>query len=381
MKFGTKVIHAGIEPDAGTGALNTPIFQTSTFIQSAPGEHKGFQYSRSGNPTRQTLENNLAALENGNFGICFSSGVAAIDAVLKLLNPGDEVISTRDLYGGTYRIFTKIFQRYGITFRFVDMSHPTHVAQAINSKTKLIWIESPTNPLLRIIDIKAICKIAGEKKVLSVVDNTFATPALQQPLELGADLAVHSLTKYLGGHSDVIMGAVVGRDKDLARQLYFIQNTCGAVPGPQDIFLVLRGIKTLQLRMERHCSNAGTIASLLQSHELTQEVFYPGLPQHENHEAARRQMKDFGGMVSLTLKDDSQKAVFRLLRNFKLITLAESLGGVESLCGHPASMSHASIPREEREQMGIKESLVRLSIGIEDIEDLLIDVQQAFERI
>jgi cystathionine beta-lyase len=377
MKFGTKVIHAGVEPDPHTGAIMTPIYQTTTYVQDAPGKHKGYEYSRSQNPTREVLEKNLAALENGNYGLCFSSGMAAIDAVLKLLKPGDEVICTRDLYGGTYRIMTRIFGGLGIKFHFANMIDPDEIEPLINHKTKLIWIETPTNPMLNVIDIRKVCDIARHNEIKVAVDNTFATPCLQLPLELGADIVVHSITKYLGGHSDVIMGAIVLNDEELADQLFFIQNSCGAIPGPQDIFLVLRGIKTLEIRMERHCSNAGSVASVLENSKFVDQVFWPGLKDHPNHRVAKSQMKDFGGMLSFTLKEDTQTNAFNVLRNFKLVSLAESLGGVESLCGHPSTMTHASIPKEERLQMGIRDSMIRLSIGIEDPADILEDVEMA----
>jgi cystathionine beta-lyase len=377
MKFGTKVIHAGVKPDPQTGAIMTPIYQTSTYVQEAPGIHKGYEYSRSQNPTREALENSLAALENGNYGLCFSSGMAAIDAILKRLKPGDEVICTRDLYGGTYRIMTQIYNGLGIKFHFVDMTDAKIIEPLINQKTKLIWIETPTNPLLNIIDIQKVCDIARHNQIKVTVDNTFATPCLQLPLDLGADIVVHSITKYLGGHSDVIMGAIILRDEDLADQLRFIQNSCGAIPGPQDIFLVLRGIKTLEVRMERHCSNARSVAGMLNSSQAVDQVFWPGLKDHPNHRVAKSQMKDFGGMLSFTLKEDTQTNAFKVLRNFKLVSLAESLGGVESLCGHPATMTHASIPMDERQQMGIRDSMIRLSIGIEDPADILEDVDMA----
>lgn len=377
MKFGTKVIHAGIRPDTATGAIMTPIYQTTTYIQKSPGKHKGYAYSRSQNPTREVLENNLAALENGNFGLCFSSGMAAIDAIVKLLKPGDEVICTHDLYGGTYRMFTRIYGDLGIRFHFINMTKAEDVEQFVNHKTKLIWIETPTNPLLNIIDIRKICEMAKQHEIKVAVDNTFATPCLQLPLDLGADMVVHSLTKYLGGHSDVLMGAIVVRDEELANQLYFIQNSCGAVPGPQDVFLVLRGIKTLALRMDRHCSNAKVIAHFLVKSTVVGDVFWPGLKNHSNYNIAKAQMNNFGGMLSFTLKDDKRVNAFKILKSFKLFSLAESLGGVESLCGHPASMTHASIPKEEREKIGLKESLIRLSTGIEDPQDLLEDIDQA----
>jgi cystathionine beta-lyase len=377
MKFGTKVIHAGVEPDPTTGAIMTPIYQTSTYVQKSPGVHKGYEYSRTHNPTRTALQQSLAALENGKHGLCFASGMAAIDVILKLLKPGDEVISTNDLYGGSYRIFTKIFENYGIKFHFISMADAKNVAGYINDNTKLIWIETPTNPLLNIIDIKTIVSIAAKKKVLVAVDNTFATPYLQTPLDLGADIVMHSVTKYLAGHSDVVMGAVIVNDKSLAAKLAFIQNACGAVPGPQDCFLVLRGIKTLQVRMERHCQNGRAIAKFLSAHPKVDKVYYPGLPTHENHKIAKKQMNDFGGMLSFTLKSDKMKDAIKFLERVQLFSLAESLGGVESLCGHPASMTHASIPKADREKAGLKDSLIRLSIGIEDAEDLIEDLRRA----
>ncbi len=377
MKFGTKVIHAGVKPDPHTGAIMTPIYQTSTYVQDAPGKHKGYEYSRSQNPTREILEKNLAAIENGNYGLCFSSGMAAIDAVLKLFKPGDEVICTRDLYGGSYRIMTRIYNGLGIKFHFVNMTNAEDIEPLINHKTKLIWIETPSNPLLNIIDIQKVCDIAMYHEIKVAVDNTFATPCLQLPLDLGADIVVHSITKYLGGHSDVIMGAIVLNDEELADQLLFIQNSCGAIPGPQDIFLVLRGIKTLEIRMERHCSNARSVVEMLRNSQAVDQVFWPGLKGHLNHRVANSQMKDFGGMLSFTLKEDNQASAFKVLRNFKLISLAESLGGVESLCGHPATMTHASIPKPERLEIGISDSMIRLSIGIEDPADILEDVDMA----
>jgi cystathionine gamma-lyase len=379
MKFGTKAIHAGIEPDPATGAIMTPIYQTSTYVQTSPGKHKGYEYSRTHNPTRTALQNNIAALENGAHGLCFASGMAATDTLLKLLKPGDEVISTNDLYGGTYRIFTKVYEGYGIKFHFVAMDEVENVAAAINDKTKMIWIETPTNPLLNIVAISAVCKIANSKNILTVVDNTFATPYLQNPLDLGADVVVHSVTKYLSGHSDVVMGAVIVNNKSLHDQLAFLQNACGNVPGPQDCFLVLRGIKTLHLRMKAHCENAAKIAAYLTAHPKIDKVYYPGLSTHKNHAVAQIQMHGFGGMLSFTMKGDSLEDTIRVLEKFKLFSLAESLGGVESLCGHPASMTHASIPKAEREKAGLKDSLIRLSVGIEDIEDLIEDLKQAIE--
>lgn len=381
MKFATKAIHAGIKPDPGTGAIMTPIFQTSTYVQKSPGDHKGFEYSRTQNPTRQALENNLAALENGNHGLCFASGMASIDCILKLLKPGDEVISTNDLYGGTYRIFTKVFSKYGIKFHFVNMENPENILPYINENTKLIWAETPTNPMMNIIDIKALGEIAKSNKILFGVDNTFATPFLQTPLDLGADLVMHSVTKYLAGHSDVVMGAIVVKDKQLAEDLAFIQNSCGAVPGPQDCFLVLRGIKTLHLRMERHCQNGKTIAAYLKNHPKVDKVFWPGFEDHPNHQVAKNQMRYFGGMISFTLENNQIKDAISVLENFEIFVLAESLGGVESLCGHPASMTHASIPKAEREKVGLSDSLIRLSVGIEDAEDLKNDLAQALNKL
>ncbi|WP_375585324.1 cystathionine gamma-synthase [Cyclobacterium xiamenense] len=379
MKFGTKVIHAGIHPDPSTGAIMTPIFQTSTYVQQSPGKNQGFEYSRTHNPTRLVLEKNLAALENGSAGLAFASGMAAIDAILKLLKPGDEVISTNDLYGGTYRIFTKIFANYGIRFHFVNMQKPDEVRSLINENTKLIWAETPTNPMMNIVDIGALAALSKEYGVWLGVDNTFATPFLQNPLDEGADLVMHSVTKYLAGHSDVIMGAIVVKDADLAEKLAFIQNSCGAVPGPQDCFLVLRGIKTLHLRMERHSQNGKTIAAYLKNHPKIEKVYWPGFEDHPNHAIAKKQMRDFGGMISFTLKNNRLPDAIRVLESFKVFVLAESLGGVESLCGHPATMTHASIPREEREKVGLSDSLIRLSVGIEDAEDLKQDLAQALD--
>jgi cystathionine gamma-lyase len=377
MKFGTKAIHAGVEADPTTGAIMTPIFQTSTYVQKSPGVHKGYEYSRSHNPTRTALQNSLAALENGKYGLCFASGMAAIDTIVKLLKPGDEVVSTNDLYGGSYRIFTKVFAAYGIKFHFISMDQAKNVESYINDKTKLICIETPTNPLLNIIDIKAITQIAKKKNVLVAVDNTFASPYIQNPLDLGADIVMHSVTKYLSGHSDVVLGAVVVNDQALVEKLAFIQNACGAVPGPQDCFLVLRGIKTLHLRMQRHSENGKAVAEYLSKHPKVDKVYYPGLSSHKNHEIAKEQMKAFGGMLSFSLKGDKIEDAKRFLEKVKIFVLAESLGGVESLCGHPATMTHASIPKEEREKAGLKDSLVRLSVGVEDIEDILEDLKQA----
>ena len=377
MKFNTKVIHAGVHPDVSTGAIMTPIYQTSTYVQDEIGVHKGFEYSRTGNPTRQALENNLAAIEGGKYGACFGSGLAAIDAVVKMLNPGDEVISTNDLYGGSYRIFTTIFEKYGIKFHFVNMLDVQNIEEKINDKTKLIWTETPTNPMLNIIDIKKVCDLAHKNNIMVGVDNTFATPYLQNPLALGADVVMHSVTKYLGGHSDVIMGALVTNDDKIAEEIYRIQNSSGAVCGPMDSFLVLRGIKTLHLRMQRHCENGEKIAHFLNDHPLIDTVYWPGLKSHTNHEVAKSQMKDFGGMISFNLVGDDLEMAKKVVSKTELFTLAESLGGVESLIGHPSTMTHASIPREERMKSGVVDSLIRLSVGIEDIEDLINDLKNA----
>ena len=377
MKFNTKVIHAGVHPDVSTGAIMTPIYQTSTYVQDEIGVHKGFEYSRTGNPTRQALENNLAAIEGGKYGACFGSGLAAIDAVVKMLNPGDEVISTNDLYGGSYRIFTTIFEKYGIKFHFVNMLDVHNIEEKINDKTKLIWAETPTNPMLNIIDIKKVCDLAHKNNIMVGVDNTFATPYLQNPLALGADVVMHSVTKYLGGHSDVIMGALVTNDDKIAEEIYRIQNSSGAVCGPMDSFLVLRGIKTLHLRMQRHCENGKKIAHFLNDHPSIDTVYWPGLKSHTNHEVAKSQMKDFGGMISFNLVGDDLEMAKKVVSKTELFTLAESLGGVESLIGHPSTMTHASIPREERMKSGVVDSLIRLSVGIEDVEDLISDLKNA----
>ena len=380
MKFGTKTVHAGVEPDPSTGAIMTPIYQTSTYVQEAPGVHKGYEYSRTQNPTRTALQTALASLENGQHGLVFASGMAAMDTAVKLLNAGDEVLSVNDLYGGSYRLLTKVFSRFGITSRFVDMRNAESLRGAISPKTKMIWMETPTNPMMSIADIEVIGKIAKEAGVIYVVDNTFATPYLQNPLDLGADIVLHSITKYLGGHSDTIMGCLITNRDDLYEQLAFIQNSCGAVPGPMDCFLVLRGIKTLHLRMQRHCENGRKVVEFLSSHPKVDEVHWPGLPSHPNHAIAKKQMRDFGGMVSFTLKGDSMEDALKVLSNTHLFSLAESLGGVESLIGHPASMTHASIPREERLKSGLKDTLIRLSVGVEDAEDLIADLKQAIEN-
>lgn len=377
MKFATKVLHAGIEPDPSTGAIMTPIFQTSTYVQEAPGNHKGYEYARTQNPTRHVLQENLAALENGRFGLCFASGMAATDAVIKLLNPGDEVLSTNDLYGGTYRIFTKVFERYGVKFNFIPMHQAGTIEKHITAKTKLLWLETPTNPMMNIIDIAAAVAAAKNAGALVCVDNTFASPYLQNPLDLGADLVLHSVTKYISGHSDVVMGAIITNQEELQERLHFLQNACGGVPGPQDCFLVLRGVKTLHLRMERHCENAIKMAAFLSGHAKVATVLYPGLQSHPNHEIAKKQMRGFGGMISFTLKGNRMEDAIRVLSGTKLFSLAESLGGVESLIGHPASMTHASIPKEEREKNGLLDSLIRISVGVEDIDDLMEDINQA----
>lgn len=379
MKIGTKVIHAGIKPDPATGAIMTPIYQTSTYAQESPGKHKGFAYARSSNPTRSALEANLAALENGSFAYCFASGMAAMDAVIRLLEPGTEVLATSDIYGGTFRQLTQIHQSIGIKSRFLDMTDVESFAQAINSDTRLIWIETPTNPMLNLIDIKAICKLAKSTGILVCVDNTFASPYLQTPLDLGADIVMHSCTKYLGGHSDVVMGALIVNDEQVANQLQFIQNTVGAIPGPQDCFLMLRGIKTLHLRVQRSCENANKIAHFLKNHPKVNKVYYPGFKTHPGHQIALEQMNDFGGMVSFDLKEDTPESAFAIMRNTKLFLLAESLGGVESLIGHPATMTHASIPQVDRHKIGLTDSLIRISVGVEDVDDLLSDLKQALD--
>ena len=380
MKFNTKVIHAGIHPDPATGAIMTPIYQTSTYVQEEIGVHKGFEYSRTGNPTRAALESNLAALESGKYGACFGSGLAAIDCVIKMLNPGDEVISTNDLYGGSYRIFKTIFEKYGINFHFVDMVDVQNISNKINDKTKLIWIETPTNPMMNIIDVKSIVEIAKIKRIIVAVDNTFATPYLQRPLELGADIVMHSVTKYLGGHSDIVMGALVTNDESLAEEMYRIQNSSGAVCGPMDSFLVLRGVKTLHLRVQRHCENGEKVAHFLHNNPQVDQVYWPGFTTHPNHEVAKEQMNGFGGMISFTLVGDSLDKAKSIVSKTKLFTRADSVGGVESLIGHPSTMTHASIPREERMKSGVLDSLIRLSVGIEDASDLIEDLENAFKN-
>jgi len=382
MKFGTKAVHAGVSPDPSTGAIMTPIFQTSTFVQESPAKHKGYAYARGTNPTRNVLQKSIAALENGRFGLCFSSGMGATDAVIKLLNPGDEVVTSNDLYGGSYRMFKRVFEKYGIKFHFIDMSDLKNVEAAVNDKTKLLWLETPTNPLMNIADISGCVAIARKKNnIIVAVDNTFASPYLQNPLDLGADIVMHSVTKYLGGHSDVVMGALVVNDEKLYQDLAFIHNSCGAVPGPQDSFLVLRGIKTLHLRMERHCLNGRKVAEYLKAHPKIGKVYWPGFTDHPGHTVAKKQMRDFGGMLSFTLKDDSLEKAIKLMESVELFSLAESLGGVESLINHPASMTHASIPKEERLKSGLVDSLIRLSIGVEDAEDLLQDLEMALGKV
>lgn len=377
MKLATRFIHAGTEPDPSTGAIMTPIYQTSTYVQSAPGKHKGYEYARSQNPTRKALEDALAVIENGRYGLAFSSGVAATDAVMKLLQPGDEVIAASDMYGGTYRLFTKVYEKFGIRFHYVNMQDADNILPHINSNTKLVWTETPTNPLMNITDIAAVAAITKQHKLLLCVDNTFASPYLQNPLDLGADIVLHSATKYLGGHSDVIQGALIMNDESLREQLYFIQKSCGAVPGPMDCFLVLRGIKTLHIRMQRHCENGEKVAHFLRNHPKVKQVYWCGFEDHPGYTVAKKQMRGFGGMLSFTLKDDSVDNAIRVLSSTKVFALAESLGGVESLINHPASMTHASIPREERLKNGLTDSLIRLSVGIEDADDLIEDLNNA----
>jgi len=377
LKLATKLIHAGIVPDPTTGAIMTPIYQTATYVQESPGNHKGYEYARTQNPTRDTLQNALAAVENGNYGLCFASGSAATDAVIKLLNPGDEVIAANDMYGGTYRMFTKIFEKYGLKFHFINMQDAKEVSQYVNQNTRLIWTETPTNPMMNITDIEAVATVAKGKNILLCVDNTFASPYLQNPLDLGADIVLHSATKYLGGHSDVVHGCLIMNDPALNEKLSFIQNACGAVPGPQDCFLILRGLKTLHIRMQRHCENGEKIAYWLKKNPRVDKVIWCGFEDHPNYEVAKKQMRGFGGMMSFTLKDDSMEAANKVLSSTTLFSLAESLGGVESLIGHPATMTHASIPREERLKTGLVDSLIRLSVGIEDADDLIADLEKA----
>ncbi len=377
MKFNTKTIHGGQIEEKGYGAVMPPIYQTSTYSQKTPGDHKGYEYSRTHNPTRSALESSFSSIEEGKFGLAFGSGLAAIDAVLKLLNPGDEVISTNDLYGGSYRLFTKIFEKYGIVFHFTEMHDLSKIENLVNKNTKMIWVETPTNPMMNIVDIKGLSNISKKFKLILAVDNTFATPFLQQPLLLGADIVMHSATKYLAGHSDVVLGALIVNDQKLSEKLYFIQNASGAICGPMDSFLTLRGIKTLHVRMQRHCENAKKIANYLNSHPKIKSVYWPGFEKHPNHNIAKKQMNDYGAMISFTTKGNSMSKSLKIVESLKVFTLAESLGGVESLAGHPASMTHASIPKKEREKSGVVDSLIRLSVGIEDIEDLIEDLKQA----
>ena len=377
LHFNSATIHGGQEHDKAYGAVMPPIYQTSTYAQSTPGGHKGFEYSRTHNPTRFALERSLASIESGKYGFAFSSGLAAIDAVLKLLRPGDEIISTNDLYGGSYRLFRKIFEDYGLKFQFISMNNLDNFNSVINKKTKLIWIETPTNPMMNIIDIKAIVSLVKDEDILVAVDNTFASSYIQQPLTLGADIVMHSATKYLAGHSDVILGALILNNKELAERIGFIQNASGAICGPMDSFLTLRGIKTLHVRMQRHCENAATIANFLNKNSKIEKVYWPGFENHPNHLVAKTQMKDFGGMLSFVTKGADYNAAIKIVERLKIFTLAESLGGVESLAGHPASMTHASIPKEEREKSGLVDALIRLSVGIEDVRDLINDLEQA----
>jgi len=379
LKFGTKAIHAGVHPDESTGAIMTPIYQTSTYVQEGVGNHKGYEYSRTQNPTRHALENNLAAIENGKYGACFASGLAAIDCVIKMLDPGDEVITTNDLYGGSYRLFTTIFEKYDIKFHFTGMAEPENVRAFVNENTKMIWVETPTNPMMNVIDIEAMSNIAKECGAILCVDNTFATPFLQNPLDLGADVVMHSVTKYLGGHSDVVMGALVTSNEELAKEIYRIQNSSGAVTGPMDSFLVLRGIKTLHVRMQRHCENGEAVAKYLKNHPKVDKVYWPGFESHPNNDVASKQMRGFGGMISFTLLGNQLEDAHKVVERVKVFALAESLGGVESLIGHPATMTHASIPKDEREKTGIVDSLIRLSVGIEDASDLIDDLKQALD--
>ena len=378
MKFNTKTIHGGQKIDPAFNSVMQPIYQTSTYAQKSPGVNKGFEYSRTHNPTRTALQNSFASLENAKYGVAFSSGLAAIDAIIKLLSPGDEVISTNDLYGGTFRLFTKVFEKYGLKFHFTSLHNVSDVESLINENTKVIWAETPTNPMINIFDIEALSIISKAKNLLLVVDNTFASPYLQNPINLGADIVMHSATKYLAGHSDVVLGALMLNDDEIAEKLYFIQNASGAVPGPQDCFLTLRGIKTLHVRMQRHCENAHKVANFLNNHEMVEKVYWPGLDSHKNHDVAKKQMSGFGGMLSFRIKDFNKEQTIKFLEKLHLFTLAESLGGVESLCGHPATMTHASIPVEEREKSGVTDSLIRLSVGIEDVDDLIEDLKNAF---
>ena len=377
MKFNTKTIHGGQIEEKGYGAVMPPIYQTSTYSQKTPGDHKGYEYSRTHNPTRSALESSFSSIEGGKFGLAFGSGLAAIDAVLKLLNPGDEVISTNDLYGGSYRLFTKIFEKYGLVFHFTEMHDLSKIENLVNKNTKMIWVETPTNPMMNIVDIKGLSNISKKFKLILAVDNTFATPFLQQPLLLGADIVMHSATKYLAGHSDVVLGALIVNDQKLSEKLYFIQNASGAICGPMDSFLTLRGIKTLHVRMQRHCENAKKIANYLNSHPEIKSVYWPGFEKHPNHNIAKKQMNDYGAMISFTTKGNSMSKSLKIVESLKVFTLAESLGGVESLAGHPASMTHASIPKKERKKSGVVDSLIRLSVGIEDVEDLIEDLKQA----
>jgi cystathionine beta-lyase/cystathionine gamma-synthase len=381
MKIATKLIHAGVEPDPSTGAIMTPIFQTSTFVQDGPGNHKGYEYARSQNPTRKALEDALAIIENGKYGLSFGSGVAATDAVLKLLSPGAEVIAASDMYGGTYRLFTKIYEKFGIKFHYTDTTKPANIEALVNSNTKLVWIETPTNPLMNITDIEAVAAITKKHNIILCVDNTFASPYLQNPLDWGADIVMHSVTKYLGGHSDVIQGALIMNDDALKDQLYFIQKSSGAVPGPMDCFLVLRGIKTLHVRMQRHCENGTTVAHYLKDHPKVKQVYWCGFKDHAGYAVATKQMRGYGGMISFTMHEDNFEAVKKLMRNTHVFACAESLGGVESLINHPASMTHASIPREERIKNGLSDGLIRLSVGIEDIDDIIKDLEQALSFV
>jgi len=378
MKFNTKTIHGGQKIDPAFNSVMQPIYQTSTYAQKSPGVNKGFEYSRTHNPTRTALQNSFASLENAKYGVAFSSGLAAIDAIIKLLSPGDEVISTNDLYGGTFRLFTKVFEKYGVKFHFTSLHNVSDVESLINENTKVIWAETPTNPMINIFDIEALSIISKAKNLLLVVDNTFASPYLQNPINLGADIVMHSATKYLAGHSDVVLGALMLNDDEIAEKLYFIQNASGAVPGPQDCFLTLRGIKTLHVRMQRHCENAHQVANFLNNHEMVEKVYWPGLDSHKNHDVAKKQMSGFGGMLSFRIKDFNKEQTIKFLEKLHLFTLAESLGGVESLCGHPATMTHASIPVEERKKSGVTDSLIRLSVGIEDVDDLIEDLKNAF---